>query len=69
MPTFRPGSIAPIDLTELSGFLKDFAGSSAELFPDMDLENYIRDMVDLPKKTEEAIRAQNAVAAVLLASK
>ena len=69
MLTFRPGRIAPVDLAELGGFLKDFAGAGAELFPDLDLENYVRDMVDLPKKTEEAIRAQNAVAAVLLASK
>lgn len=69
MPTFKPGRIAPIDLAELGGFLKDFAGAGAELFPDLDLENYVRDMVDLPKNTEEAIRAQNAVAAVLLASK
>lgn len=49
MPTLKAGNIAPVDLTELGDFVNKLAGSGAPLFPDDELENYLRGKAGLPE--------------------
>jgi hypothetical protein len=58
MPEYKPGRISPVDLGELGAFLRDFAAAGGELFPDQDLENYIRDEAGLPEKSPDAAASQ-----------
>ncbi len=47
-PQFRHGDIETPDLAALSGYIQALAGSGAQFFPDMILEDRLREMADLP---------------------
>jgi hypothetical protein len=51
MPRFVPDMPQRIDLDGLSNFVLRLAQAGARLFPDGDLENYLRDVADLPELT------------------
>lgn len=52
-PQIRHGDIEKPDLTQLIGFVQGLANSGAPLFPDLVLENRMREIADLPTITEE----------------
>jgi hypothetical protein len=54
MPRMVPGDIESVDLQKLGSFVTALAGAGAPLFPDRDLENYLRGLANLPPKSEEA---------------
>jgi len=54
LPRIVPGEVDPPDLGELGDFIQKLSGSGMTLFPDPDLENFIRDAAKLPEKSEEA---------------
>jgi len=60
MPSMKPGRVSPIDLGELGTFIESMSRSGATLFPDDNLENYLRDEADLPEKSQEAMDLQAA---------
>lgn len=60
MPTMVPGNVAPRDIAVLGKFLSDVASAGGPLFPDDDLEAYIREQARLPKKSPEAKERQDA---------
>jgi hypothetical protein len=53
-PRIVPGEVDPPDLGELGAFIQQISGSGMTLFPDPDLEDFIRDAAKLPEKSEEA---------------
>lgn len=53
-PKFECDSVVAPDLNELGNFIGKLAGAKMPLFPDIDLENYIRDIVNFPRTTEDA---------------
>lgn len=53
-PRIVPGEVDPPDLGELGQFIQQLSGSGMPLFPDPDLESFIRDAAKLPEKTAEA---------------
>lgn len=53
MPTLEYGDIETPDLKELGEFLTKLSSAGAELFPDDQLENYLRGAANLPSKPEE----------------
>lgn len=53
MPTLTPGDIETPDLNELSGFISTLVGAGAQMFPDRELENYLRKASGLPELPEE----------------
>ena len=53
-PQLKAGSVVTPDLKELGDYISALSNSSMPLFPDIDLENYLRRMADLPETTEEA---------------
>ena len=48
LPRFIHGDIESPNLTELATFIRDLSAAGAPLFPDVALENKLRDMADLP---------------------
>lgn len=52
-PQVRHGDIEKPDIQQLGAFLTSLAGAGAPLFPDMVLENRLREMADLPPVDEE----------------
>lgn len=52
-PTIGFGDIETPDLTELSTYLSTLAGAGAQLFPDRELENFLRKIGGLPELPEE----------------
>lgn len=52
-PTLEHGEVVTPDLSILSDFIAKLAGSGVELFPDQELETYLREVAHLPAKTEE----------------
>ncbi len=48
-----PGEVDPPDLGELGEFITKMAGAGMTLFPDPDLEDFVRDAAKLPEKSEE----------------
>ncbi|MFI3171096.1 MAG: hypothetical protein R3Y58_01805 [Eubacteriales bacterium] len=52
-PSFTCTSVVSPDLNALGGFISNLAGANMPLFPDLDLENYLRDAANLPR-TEDA---------------
>lgn len=57
-PKLVTGDIDTPDLDELGNFVMKLAGAGATLFPDEDLENYLREAAHLPKKSEKAMQEQ-----------
>jgi len=55
LPTLDYGDIETPDLTALGGYIREMAGAGAELFPDGDLENHLRDLANLPAKPDNII--------------
>jgi hypothetical protein len=53
MPYFVPGSVAPVDLDELGGFIERLSRAGATMFPDDDLENHLRDVAGLPERAPD----------------
>ena len=53
-PRFECDSVVAPDLNELGNFIGKLAGANMPLFPDLDLENHLRDIVDFPRTTEDA---------------
>lgn len=52
-PQVRHGDIEKPDIQQLGAFLTSLAGAGAPLFPDLVLENRLREMADLPPVDEE----------------
>jgi hypothetical protein len=52
-PQVRHGDIEKPDIQQLGAFLTSIAGAGAPLFPDLVLENRLREMADLPPVDEE----------------
>lgn len=48
-PTFSTSEIEVPDLTELGAYIKDLSGAKMPLFPDVDLEEYLRQVGNMPK--------------------
>jgi hypothetical protein len=53
-PRIVTGEVDPPDLKELGQFITQIAGSGMTLFPDPDLEDFIRQAAKLPERSEEA---------------
>lgn len=53
LPKLKVGSVIAPNLAELGNFIKALAGSKMPLFPDINLENYLRRLVSFPETTED----------------
>lgn len=53
LPKLIYGDIETPDLTELGNYITALSGSGAPLFPDDNLENYLRQAANLPEKPEQ----------------
>lgn len=53
-PRIVPGEVDPPDLSELGSFIQQISGAGMPLFPDPDLEGFLRDTAKMPEKSEEA---------------
>lgn len=53
-PKFKCDSVVAPDLTSLGTFIGKLAGAKMPLFPDLDLENYLRTICGFPLTTEDA---------------
>lgn len=49
LPKFKVTSVIIPNLTELGNYIKTLAGAQMPLFPDIDLENYLRRLVNFPE--------------------
>lgn len=58
LPRIIPGEVDPPDLGELGEFITKMAGAGMTLFPDPDLEDFVRDAARLPEKSEDAMILQ-----------
>lgn len=54
-PQFECDSVVAPDLNELGNFIGKLSGAKMPLFPDIDLENYLRDVVNFPRTTEDSL--------------
>jgi hypothetical protein len=61
MPEFQPDLAQRIDLLALSDFVLKLAQSGMQMFPDTDLENYLRDAGGLPATTDAAYAVNQGV--------
>jgi hypothetical protein len=52
-PKLVPGDVESPDLKDLGAYITALAGAGAPLFPDDDLENYLRQAANWPEKPEE----------------
>lgn len=52
MPRFEPDMPKRVDLDVLGNYVLQMSQAGARLFPDDDLENYLRDVADLPELSE-----------------
>lgn len=52
MPKITCSAVVAPDLTELGNYIKALSGSQMPLFPDVDLENYLREVAKLPPVDE-----------------
>lgn len=53
LPKFKVTSVITPNLTELGNFIKALSGAKMPLFPDINLENYLRRLVNFPEISEE----------------
>ena len=58
LPEVVPGDVESVNLAELSEFIRNLAGAGAPLFPDEDLENHLRDLANLPQRTDASPKQQ-----------
>lgn len=54
LPRLVSGEVETPDLPDLARFIQVLAGAKMPLFPDEDLENYLRGLASLPKKTDKS---------------
>ena len=54
LPQLLPGEVETPNLNDLGNFIQKLAGAKMPLFPDEDLENYLRGIASLPKKTDKS---------------
>lgn len=52
LPYFSHGDVDAVDLKELGDYIQKLAGAGMPLFPDVDLENYLRKVGSLPEIIE-----------------
>ncbi len=50
LPKLKHGDVEAPDLVELGNYITSLSGAGAQLFPDDDLENYLRGAASLPEK-------------------
>lgn len=60
LPEIVHGDIEKPDLTALGAYLTALGGAGVPLFPDEDLEAYLRQAANLPEKSEETKKLQEA---------
>ena len=65
-PKFKVTSVITPNLTDLGNFIKALSGAKMPLFPDIDLENYLRRMVNFPEVNEDDEERQAQLAAASL---
>jgi hypothetical protein len=53
LPTLEHGDVETPDLTELGAYISQLAGSGAPLFPDSELEDYLKEIAGLPVAAKE----------------
>jgi hypothetical protein len=53
LPKIKVSSVIAPDLKELGDYIRALSGSKMPLFPDLDLENYLRKVANLPEAEEE----------------
>jgi hypothetical protein len=58
MPYYMPGQVASTDLEELADFVSKMAAAGAPMFPDDNLDDFIREEARLPLRTEETKQLQ-----------
>lgn len=58
LPKIEYGDIETPDLAELGAYVQALSSSGATLFPDENLENYLRRVASLPEKSEEVAALQ-----------
>lgn len=58
VPTIVPGDIESADLQQVGEFLGSLTKAGAQLFPDVELENHLRAMANVPLKPEELATLQ-----------
>lgn len=61
MPEYVPDLAQRIDLANLSGYVLKLAQSGMQMFPDPDLENYLRDAGGMPATTDTAYADNSSV--------
>ncbi len=52
-PKLKPGNIEKVDLQKIADFITKLASSGATIFPDDELENFLRKLAKLPLKPED----------------
>ena len=62
-PKFKVTSVITPNLTDLGNFIRALSGAKMPLFPDIDLENYLRRMVNFPEVNEDDEERQTQLAA------
>jgi len=53
LPSILPGDIETPDLGAVGNYIQVLAGSGVPLFPDIDLENYLRGIANLPTRQDD----------------
>ena len=53
LPKFKVTSVIAPNLNDLGNFIQKLSGAKMPLFPDIDLENYLRRLVNFPEISEE----------------
>jgi GNAT superfamily N-acetyltransferase len=61
-PRLVPGEVAQVDVAQVGEYITKLAGAGMTLFPDADLEARLRQIGNLPPKSEEAEAEQQAAA-------
>ena len=61
LPKFKVTSVVIPNLTELGNFIKALSGAKMPLFPDIDLENYLRRLVNFPEVSEDDASRQEQI--------
>ena len=58
LPAIVPGDIEKPDLAKLGGYIQTLVGAGMPLFPDDDLEAWLREQGNLPEQSEESKKRQ-----------
>jgi len=65
-PKMKISTVVAPDTDKIANYISKLAGAKMPLFPDVDLENYLRTLVNFPEVTEdEELRARQEKAAGL----